>query len=125
MTEGGVRISTPLYIDVPMAQRKGLLNGVREVISQVSIASPASASGIVVESATNRKNEVETFLGMSLDVLRSVLFQRGGLSLDLLLKLQAVSGYIVINEKEVDAALKDKLKAIKSYIKENEFHSAT
>lgn len=121
-TESGVRVSSPIYLDIPMASRKALLNGVRCAADQLAVSAPPSASGIKVESTTNRRREVEFFLGMSLDVLRTALFQRGGLSVDLVMKLQAVSGLSIVTDKEIDTALRSKMKTIKQYIKDNEFH---
>ena len=115
-TESGVRVSSPIYLDIPMASRKALLNGVRCAADQLAVSAPPSASGIKVESTTNRRREVEFFLGMSLDVLRTALFQRGGLSVDLVMKLQAVSGIEVVSEKEINAAFKAKQTVVKDFI---------
>ncbi len=123
VTNTGVRISMPIYIDVPNTQRKELLNAVREVISGgYSTRSTQSQSGLQVESATSSESDVESYLGLSLDNLRSVLFSRGGLPLDLLLKIQSVAGIEVMAEKELFAAFKSRQAYVKDWIKENPFN---
>ncbi|MDC0325917.1 hypothetical protein OAL60_00595, partial [bacterium] len=105
ITSTGVRISMPLYIDLNNAQRKDLLNGVRVVISSgYSSRSTQTQSGLQVESASSSESEVESFLGLSIDNLRSVLFSRGGIPADLLFKLQAVAGLEFVSEKDLTAA---------------------
>ena len=123
VTGTGVRISMPIYIDVPNTQRKELLNAVREVISGgYSTRYTQSQSGLQVESATSSESDVESYLGLSLDNLRSVLFSRGGLPLDLLLKIQSVAGIEVMAEKELFAAFKSRQKYVQDWIKENPFN---
>ncbi len=122
VTNTGVRISLPIYIDVPNTQRKLLLNAVREVISG-GYASRATQtqSGLTVESASSSESEVEAYLGLTLDNLRNVLFSRGGLPLDLLLKIQSVAGVEVMSEKELFGAFKSRQAFVKDWIKNNSF----
>ena len=61
---------------------------------------------------------------MSLDVLRGVIFGRGGLSIDLFLRLQEASGVEVVTEKELLSAMKSKTDHIKAYIKNHKFDGA-
>jgi hypothetical protein len=108
------RISLPCYIDVNNNDRKALLNGVRQACYQPSAAEATrSVSGISVESSSNRQAEIESFLGMSIDVLRTVLFQRGGLAADLFFKLQAVSGLELVSDKDLTAAFKARQTQVK------------
>ena len=121
-TSTGVRISMPLYIDLNNAQRKDLLNAVREVISGgTSSRSTQSQSGLIVESASSSESDVESFLGLSLDNLRSVLFSRGGLPADLLFKLQSVAGIEFVSEKDLAAAFKHRQTFVKGWLKDNQF----
>ena len=82
-------------------------------------------SGLVVEEVTNLTAEVEVYLGMTLETLRtSVLFQRGGLPMDLVLKLQHLTGIDAITDKEIATAFKSRQASVKSYISENSFVDA-
>jgi len=109
-TEQGVRISQPIYIDLPTSTRKELLNGVRSISNEPAEVEQTvnTVSDIRTISSSTRQPEVESFLGMSLDILRGVLFQRGGLSADLVFRLQQVTGIEVVNEKDVKAAFKQR-----------------
>ena len=119
MTVDGVRISTPVYIDLSTNQRKALLNGVREAVqAQPFVSTPDTYSGISVETASNVQSDVETYLGVSLDVLRNVIFTRGGIECGLLLRLQAVTGINYVTDKDFAAAFKSRGNIIKNYTKE-------
>ena len=119
--ENGVRCSTPLYIDLTPTQRKELFNILRETCKQQGGNSVSPTTGLEVVSYATKQPEVEAFLGMTLDVLRGVIFQRGGLQIDLVLRIQAVTGLVLITEKDIAAAFKKKTDAVKSYIKEFQF----
>jgi hypothetical protein len=123
VTENGSRVSCPVYVDVTMIERKALLNAIRQVCYQPSTTQVKSISGITVENSASKQQEVESFLGCSIDVLRSVLFQRGGLPVDLILRIQSVSGYEVISLKDLDAGLKSKLNNIKEFSRAYSFDS--
>lgn len=58
---------------------------------------------------------------MTVDNLRNVMFARGGLNLDLVLRLQNVTGMEVITEKDISTAFTSKKKVISQWVKENEF----
>ena len=58
---------------------------------------------------------------MTVDNLRNVMFARGGLNLDLVLRLQNVTGMDVITEKDISTAFASKKKVITQWVKENEF----
>jgi hypothetical protein len=119
-TEKGVRISLPAYLDVPTHLRKELLNGVRRVIEQEeanTTTTPKTRSGISVVSSQPNLTKVEQYLGMSLSILRSVLFQRGGIAMDLILRLQEVSGFIVITDEELANAFDLRKEFVVGYTK--------
>ena len=122
-TEGGVRISLPVYIDVPTADRKTLLNAVREVCATTVTTKRENTHGsISVVSQQTMQPQVEAYLGMALDVLRTMLFSRGGLSADLLLRLQEVTGLEFVTQKDIAAAFKARQGQIKTYAEENKFN---
>ena len=108
------RISLPCYIDITNSHRKALLNAVRQACYQPATSEATrSISGISVQNSASRQSDIESFLGMSLDVLRTVLFQRGGLAADLLFKLQAVANIEYVSEKDLVAAFKARQAQIK------------
>ena len=125
-TKEGVRICTPLYIDLTTAQRKEILNKVREVAYEpAAVNIPPTQSGITVENYSNREPEIVMKLGMDLANLRNALFQRGGLSVDLVLKLQAITGLVFVDQKTFAAAFKQKQAAIKSFMEEHDVNPST
>ena len=123
-SSNGARISLPIYVDVSQQDRKLILNGVRTTIyAQQPTTTPNSVTGLTVVNATNGQHEVEAFIGMSMDVLRTVLFSRGGMPIDLVLRLQSVSGYEVLSEKDIKAAFKERQASVLSYMKENTYQN--
>lgn len=118
-SKNGVRISLPVYIDLTTTQRKDILNAIREVINSKRVVStPSTSSGLTVETTTNTESDVESYIGMSLDVLRSVIFQRGGIEAGLLLRLQEVAGLSFLTDKDMTAAFKARHDAVKNYLTE-------
>ena len=113
----GVRISVPTYIDLTVQQRKELLNEVRNKCNEmVSVAAPStSQTGLQVESVTSKEADIEAYLGTTLEMLRAQLFQRGGLPVDLVLKLQSVTGIEYVSLKDMTSAFKNKEKAVKDW----------
>ena len=123
-SSNGARISLPIYVDISQQDRKLMLNGIRTAIyEQQPTTTPNSVTGLQVVNATNGQHEVEAFIGMSLDVLRTVLFSRGGMPIDLVLRLQSVSGMEVLSEKDIKAAFKDRQASVLSYLKENTYQA--
>ena len=120
-TTDGVRVSMPVYFDLPNQRRKELLNGVREALSttHVTETSPSSMSGIRVSSNGVYDNSIEKYIGMNLDCLRGVLFQRGGLPADLILRLQAVTGLEVVSDADIKKAFDHRKKTTVAYTKDN------
>ena len=119
ITDDGTRISLCLYIDPTMNVRKNILNAVRELCNQpVEPAhQPTTMSGISVIHNATLQPKVESYLGMSIDNLRSnVLFQRGGLEISLVLKLLAVTGLSLVTDKEIASAIKAKQALVKQFV---------
>ena len=123
-TNDGVRVSLPIYVDVPMSKRKELLNGIRTAqADETTTATPSSVSGLTVETV-NTRSSVNDFLGMNADVLRGVLFQRGGLALDLVLKLQDIAKLDVLTEADIKKAFSARQKFILDEYKACKFVAA-
>ena len=87
----------------------------RQVQAQPNVTQPESYTGITVETAGSAQSDVETYLGVSLDVLRGVIFQRGGIECGLLLRLQEVTGIQYVAQKDFAAAFKKRGTLIKEY----------
>ena len=116
VTKNGVRISLPCYIDITMSQRKELLNACRNLCqAQLLTSEPASMSGITVQTTSNAQSAIESYIGMSLDVLRGVIFQRGGIEAGLLLRLLEVTGLELVTDKDLTAAFKARQEVVKAY----------
>ena len=120
-TEQGARLSQPIYIDVPNSIRKELLNRVRTIASEPLEVEETTrtVSDIRTISSSTRQSEVESYLGMNLDVLRTVLFSRGGLAADLVFRMQAITGYEVVTAKDIRAAFKSRQKQIIDFLEGN------
>lgn len=126
VTDSGVRISTPLYIDLPMTTRKDILNRVRQLAMEPVEAKqqPNSLSGISVSSYSTKESAICFFLGMDISNLRNTLFSRGGLEASLLLKLQSICGVQYVTEKEICSAFDARKKLVKEFIKNHTFNPA-
>ena len=123
-TNSGVRISSPVYIDLNNLQRKELLNACREVANATVDAPVHSQSGITVTHTTGGLNKLETYLGCSFDILRTALFQRGGIPAELVLKIQLATGLELVSLKEIEVALKAKAGVVKEYIAQHQYNDA-
>ena len=123
VTEQGVRVSLPCYIDVPMTKRKDVLNALRSMMAATVSSRTNTMSGLVVETASNTQSNVEAYIGMTIDVLRTVIFQRGGMEVSLILRLQEVTGIELVSPKDFTTAFKLRQDIIKSYIKEYPFNN--
>lgn len=125
-TESGIRISTPIYIDLTNVQRKELLNAIRTRCSeQVEVETGGKTlSGNRTVSYSAAQPAIEAFIGMTLEVLRSVIFARGGIEGGLLFRLQSAAGIQMVSEKELAAAIKSKLDTAKAYMKEHAYEPA-
>ena len=123
-SSSGSRVCMPIYVDVPHTLRKAWLNELREICSTMMTSTPSTISGLQVDTASNSTSDVESYLGMSLDTLRTaVLFQRGGLPIDLVLKLQHVTGIEAVTDKELATAFKSRQCRVKAYLEEHPFKS--
>ena len=117
-------ISAPLYANIDQETRKEWLNELRRLASATTVREVSSASGISTETATNADAGIESYLGLTIDTLRSaVLFQRGGIPLDMVLKLQSVTGIIAVTDKEIEAALKARFSDVKAFITDHAFEA--
>ena len=122
VNDQSVRVSFPCYVDLTTSQRKDILNAIREISNQRSVATPNTASGLTVETAVSAGPDVESYIGMTLDVLRGMIFQRGGLEVSLVLRLQEVTGLEFVSVKDFAAAMKGRQDLIKNYTKEHPFN---
>ena len=123
-SSSGSRICMPIYVDVPHTLRKAWLNVLRDMCSTMMTSTPSTISGLQVDTASNSTSDVESYLGMSLDTLRTaVLFQRGGLPIDLVLKLQHLTEVEAVTDKELVAAFRNRQSDVKVFIQENPFKS--
>ena len=93
----------------------------RSIASGTDKSEPSTISGLTVETASNQESDIESYLGVSLEVLRGVLFQRGGLEVSLLLRLQEATGLEFISAADFTAAFKGRQALIKGYTKEYPF----
>lgn len=84
----------PLYVDAPSAIRKTLFNSIRDQKDQTSVT--------------------ET-LGMEISVLRTLLFQRGGIPLDLMLRMQTITGIDCLDETSIRDAFNHRLDTVLNY----------
>lgn len=125
-TEAGARLSLPIYLDPPMVIRKQVLNAVREAIQQSRNSSytPKTLGGISVSTSDHTNFDIENYLGMNVEVLRAVLFQRGGLPIDVLIRLQHISGIELLTEKDIKAAFDTRKKATLSYLSTNPYEES-
>ena len=114
----GVRISTPCYVEIPNTIKKQIFNELRTLASQPKAVAqqPNSISGIQVVESSTMQPEIEAYLGCTLDTLRSgVLWQRGGLEISLVLKLQVLTGIELFSMKDITAAFKGRQDLIKKF----------
>lgn len=123
-TDKGVRVSTVLYVDVPNEIRKSLYSALRSKVEMEAFtATPATKSGITTVTANSAAlSKIEAYIGISMSVLRSVIFARGGVALDLILRIQEATGLEVISAKELGAALDARKKQVVSYTKDYPFN---
>jgi hypothetical protein len=107
-----------------MEKRKLLYNALRTKVELEAFThTPPTRSGIqTVTANSNSQSTIEAYIGVSLSVLRGVLFARGGVALDLILRIQEAAGIDVISTKELGAALDNRKKQVVNYIKDNPFN---
>ena len=120
-SEDGVRFSLPFYLDLSQQQRKQLFNAVRTTIAATTTSTsvPKSMSGISVETRTPVEYSVEQYIGLGIDVLRSVIHSRGGIPADLILRIQAVTGEVIVTDAQLKKAFDTRKKYVLDYVKNN------
>ncbi|ABB34628.1 hypothetical protein [Synechococcus sp. CC9605] len=124
ITKSGVRTSAPLYVNISQETRKEWLNELRRLASATTVREVTSSSGISTETSINADAGIESYLGLTLDTLRSaVLFQRGGIPLDMVIKLQSVTGIEAVSEKDIASALKARVEDVNSFIADRAFET--
>ena len=112
----GVRFCQPLYIDPPSHVRKEVYNVVRSLCeTSTDVTQTPTASGITVETSCSNQHAVEAFLGCSLEMLRSHIFVRGGMQLNLWLKLQTLTSIEAFTQKDFTAAFKARAATVKAF----------
>ena len=116
--EQQVRICMPIYLDLSTVQRKELLNGVRNAM-RPTVSNSSGLSEISVQTASD--NGVEAYLGITFENLRNVIFQRGGIPIDLVMKLQSVTGIEFVSFKDMQAAFKHRQTVIKDWLAEHSY----
>ena len=123
INDAGVRISCPIYIDPPTSTiRKQWLSKLREMASESDITTePDSMSGIKVVSYGTRQPAIEAALGVSLENLRNILFSRGGMSPDLVIKLQTITGIVAVTQKDIQTAFDQRKKLVKEFMSDFTF----
>jgi hypothetical protein len=127
-TSEGIRVSLPCYVDPPMNLRKNILNLIRTECNRFeTVEQPRSQSGIVVSHSQSQATKVDQYLGLSVEhVLRGVLFSRGGMPIDLILRLQEVAGVKLITEEEIIQAFDQRKQQVLDYVKHHPYNrSAT
>lgn len=117
MTDDGVRVSVPVYVDLTHNQRKEILNNLRTKAAYTEYT-PHTASGISTVTTVTPTTDIESFIGMSIEVLRGVIFQRGGMPVDLVLRLQKAAGVEFVNETTIKKAFTSKQKLIQTKLKD-------
>ena len=73
---------------------------------------------VTVETSCSNQHAVEAFLGCSLEMLRSHVFVRGGMQLNLWLKLQTLTGIEAFTQKDFTTAFKARAATVKAYTEE-------
>ena len=117
MTDEGVRVSVPVYVDLTHNQRKEILNNLRSKATHREYT-PHTASGISTVTSVAPITDIESFIGMSIEVLRGVIFQRGGMPIDLVLRLQKAAGVEFVTEAQIKNAFTSKQKLIQNKLKD-------
>ena len=113
----GVRVSVPVYVDLTHNQRKEILNNLRAKAAYTEYT-PHTASGISTVTTVTPTTDIESFIGMSIEVLRGVIFQRGGMPVDLVLRLQTAAGVEFVNEAMIKKAFSSKQKLIQTKLQD-------
>lgn len=102
--ETGITVSVPVYISISQDVAKTLLNGFR-VAKQKELLennqSYESNSVSVVTNSAPKMTQIEQELGMDENTLRSTLFNKGGISERVIIKLQNLLGIEVVTKEQI------------------------
>ena len=106
ITESGLTISVPFYLNPTSDQKKALLNAFRTIKAQQLDdmgynTERQSNSVVVIDTPPVALTPIEEELGMTEDNLRMALFSRQGLQERLILKLQRLTGLTLFTRDEV------------------------
>ena len=77
--------------------------------------------GIQVVSYGTRQPAIEAALGVSLNSLRDILFSRGGMSPDLVIRLQEITGIVAVTQKDIQTAFDARKKLVKEFMSDFTF----
>ena len=120
-SEDGVRFSLPFYLDLSQQQRKQLFNAVRTTIAATtkSTSVPKSRSGISVETFSHGEYSLEQYIGLSIDVIRTLIHSRGGIPADMIVRIQAVTGEVIFTDAQLKKVFDTRKKYVLDYVKNN------
>ena len=120
-SEDGVRFSLPFYLDLSQQQRKQLFNAVRTTIAATtkSTSVPKSRSGISVETFSHGEYSLEQYIGLSIDLIRTLIHSRGGIPADMIVRIQAVTGEVIVTDAQLKKAFDTRKKYVLDYVKNN------
>ena len=99
--ETGVGISCPFYISLTPDQKKSLLNTFRQIKTEQLVNSDENKA-----SQEPLGTPIEKALGMNEESLRYTLFSRQGLPERLFIRLQKLTGVVLISRNEVEETYK-------------------
>ena len=100
--DNGCVISTPVYVSITVEVAKQLLNSFR-VLKQkelIQVSSPTESLNVITHHG-GVMAQCEQELGLSEEALRSVLYQKGGISEKIIVKLQNLTGIEVISPNQI------------------------
>ena len=111
----GITVSTPIYISLPVEQRKAVLNSIRQIKTQQlmemgwKLADQKGGYRFGTDESFEAPplTPVETELGCTEDHLRAALFSRHGMTERLLVKIQNLTGISVVHREQIEATYKD------------------
>lgn len=111
----GVVVSTPIYISLPVEQRKAVLNRIREIktkeLIEMGWTQKEQQHGFKWSEDESFQappmTPVEEQLGCTEEHLRATLFSRHGLTERMLLKIQKITGIRIINRADIEATYVD------------------
>lgn len=99
--ETGVGISCPFYISLTPDQKKSLLNTFRQIKTEQLVNSDENKA-----SQEPLGTPIEKALGMNEESLRYTLFSRQGTPERLFIRLQKLTGVVLISRNEVEETYK-------------------